>query len=152
MKVLIIGATGLIGRRLSHKLLERGHELFIFTRDISRAKSLLHADAHFVQWKSDEYIVMQEYAHKVDAVINLAGENLAAKRWTDTQKRKILASRVNIGKAISQALERSKEKPYLLIQASAVAYYGFSDNFTFIHDQYSICCFFCTGNIMGDND
>ena len=131
MRILLIGATGFIGRHLFDKLLERGHQLYVFTRNEKRARSILHGDAQFVQWKSNEHIVMQEYAHKVDAVVNLGGENLAARRWNADQKRKILSSRVSIGKAISFALNRSHDKPYLLIQGSAIGYYGFHPNYTF---------------------
>jgi len=131
MRILMIGATGFIGKPLFHKLVERGHEIYVFTRNAAQAREKLSDRARFIQWRSEELIVLQEYAHKVDAVINLAGENLAAKRWTGDQKRKILASRVNIGRAISFALDKSKDKPYLLIQGSAIGFYGFSRDYTF---------------------
>jgi uncharacterized protein (TIGR01777 family) len=127
----MIGATGFIGKPLFDKLIERGHELYVFTRNEAKARQKLSDQARFIQWRSNEYIVLQEYAHKVDAVINLAGENLAAKRWTGDQKRNILASRVNIGKAISFALDKSKDKPYLLIQGSAIGFYGYSQSYTY---------------------
>ena len=131
MKILMIGATGFIGKPLFHKLLQHGHQVYVFTRNEAKARQRLSDRARFIQWRSNEYIVLQEYAHKVDAVINLAGENLAAKRWTGDQKRKILASRVNIGKAVSLALDRSKDKPYLLIQGSAIGFYGYSQSYTY---------------------
>ena len=131
MRILLIGATGFIGRHLYDKLLEHGHQLYVFTRNEKRARQVLKGDAKIVQWKSNEHIVMQEYAHKVDAVVNLGGENLAAKPWRGEQKRKILSSRVSIGKAISFALDRSQDKPYLLIQGSAIGYYGFHPSYTF---------------------
>jgi len=131
MRILLIGATGFIGRHLFDKLMEHGHQLYVFTRNEQKARGILRGDAHFVQWKSNEHIVMQEYAHKVDAVVNLGGENLAAKRWSGDQKRKILSSRVSIGKAISFALDRSHDKPYLLIQGSGIGYYGYHLHYTF---------------------
>jgi len=131
MRILLIGATGFIGRHLFDKLQERGHQLYVFTRNEPRARKILKGEATFVQWRSNEHIVMQEYAHKVDAVINLGGENIAARRWKGEQKRKILSSRVNTGKAISFALNKSHDKPYLLIQASAIGYYGFHSTYTF---------------------
>ncbi|MBS3807640.1 MAG: TIGR01777 family oxidoreductase [Bacteroidales bacterium] len=131
MRILLIGATGFIGRHLYDKLVERGHQLYVFTRNEKRAREILKGDAQIVQWRSNEHIVLQEYAHKVDAVVNLGGENLAAKPWRSEQKRKILSSRVNIGKAISFALNRSHDKPYLLIQGSAIGYYGFHPSYTF---------------------
>ena len=127
----MIGATGFIGRPLFYQLLERGHEIYVFTRNEANARQKLGDGARFIQWRSDEYIVLQEYAHKVDAVINLAGEDLAGKGWTGDQNRKILASRVNIGRAISFALDKSHDKPYLLIQGSAIGFYGYSQSYTY---------------------
>ncbi|MGM0530333.1 MAG: NAD-dependent epimerase/dehydratase family protein, partial [Bacteroidota bacterium] len=101
MKILVIGATGFIGKPLVEKLLERNHEIYVFTRDDKNARQFFGDRVFIQQWKTDEYILLQEYAHKVDVVINLAGENLSSKRWSDHQKKKILSSRVNIGKALS---------------------------------------------------
>ena len=131
MKVLVIGATGFIGKPLVNRLLERNHEVYIFTREDKKARRLFGDRVFIQQWKTDEYILLQEYVHKVHVVINLAGENLGVKRWKGDQKRKILSSRVNIGKALSFALKQSKNKPYLLIQGSAIGYYGFSEDQVF---------------------
>ncbi len=135
MRVLVLGATGLIGRHLVEELLEKGHLVTVFTRKDYNARKLFGNRVFIQQWKTDDYIILQEYAHKVDVVINLAGENLAGGKWTGDQKRKILASRVNIGKALSFALKQSLDKPYLLIQASAVGYYGFSEEEVFTEDS-----------------
>ena len=131
MRVLLIGATGFIGKPLVEKLVARNHEVYVFTRNDKKTRSLFGDKVHIQQWKADDYIILQEYAHKVDVVINLAGENLSSKRWTGDQKRKILSSRVNIGKALSFALKQSEDKPYLLIQASAIGYYGYSEEKVF---------------------
>ena len=127
MRVLVIGATGFIGRNLVTRLVEKGNTVTVFTRSYRRAKSIFGEKVNIQQWKTDEYILLQEVAHKVDVVVNLAGENLAARRWSGDQKRKILSSRVNVGKALSFALKQSWDKPYLLIQASASGFYGFSE-------------------------
>jgi hypothetical protein len=131
MKILVIGATGFIGKPLVEKLLARNHEVYVFTRNDKKARTMFGNKVHIQQWKTDEYIILQEYAHKVDVVINLAGENLSSKRWTGDQKRKILSSRVNVGKALSYALKQSEDKPYLLIQGSAIGYYGYSEDKVF---------------------
>ncbi len=137
MKVLIIGATGFIGQHLFYRLQQRGHQVYVFTRNERRARQILQGAEKVVQWQSNEYVVMQEYAHKVDAVINLGGENLTSSRWKPEQKRRILSSRVSIGKAISFALERSHDKPHLLIQGSAIGFYGFSQDYTFWEGMHS---------------
>lgn len=132
MKVLVIGGTGFIGKYLVEKLLNRGHEVTIFSRNEKKVRHLFGSRVFVQQWKSSEYILLQEHAHKVHAVINLAGESIAARKWTDHQKRKILSSRVNIGKSLSYAIQQSQDKPYILLQASAIGFYGFSetDEFT----------------------
>ena len=117
MKVLVIGGTGFIGKYLVEKLLNRGHEVTIFSRNEKKVRHLFGSRVFVQQWKSSEYILLQEHAHKVHAVINLAGESIAARKWTDHQKRKILSSRVNIGKSLSYAIQQSQDKPYILLQA-----------------------------------
>ena len=134
MKVLVIGGTGFIGRYLVEKLLNRGHEVTIFSRNEKKVRTLFGNQVFIQQWKPSEYILLQEHAHKVHSVINLAGENIAAKRWTDYQKRKILSSRVNIGKSLSYAIQQSQDKPYILLQASAIGFYGFSETEDFTED------------------
>ncbi len=61
-----------------------------------------------------------------DAIINLAGENIGSGRWTDEHKRRILESRLNVGRALVQAVEVATHKPRVIIQASGVGYYGSS--------------------------
>jgi len=134
MKVLVIGGTGFIGAHLVERLLEREHEVTIFTRNEKKARTRFGNRVHAIQWKTDEFVLLQEYAHKVHAVINLAGENIAGKKWTAYQKRKILSSRVNIGKSLSHAIQKSQDKPYLLLQASAIGFYGFSESEEFTED------------------
>ena len=72
-----------------------------------------------------------------DVVVNLAGENISAGRWTKKQKDKIIASRVNAGQALTRAIEQAKHKPAVLIQASGVGAYGISNEKIFIEsDDY----------------
>jgi uncharacterized protein (TIGR01777 family) len=135
MRVLVIGATGLIGRKLVDCLVEEGHVVTVFTRKYRKAKKFFGETVNIQQWRTDEYHLLQEVAHKVDIVVNLAGENLASKKWVGDQKRKIISSRVNIGKALSFTLKQSWDKPYLLVQASATGYYGFSETKEFTEDS-----------------
>jgi uncharacterized protein (TIGR01777 family) len=135
MKILVLGGTGSIGTQLIEKLLKRDNEVYVFTRNEKKARRLFGDKVFVQQWRTDDYIILQEYAHKVEVVINLAGENIGKKRWKGDQKRKILSSRVNIGKALSFALKQSQDKPYLLIQSSAVSYYGFSEDKEFTEDS-----------------
>jgi uncharacterized protein (TIGR01777 family) len=118
MKVVVTGGTGLIGAALVDNLIAAGHDVTVLTRIASSATPVL------VRWdaKSDG-----DWMSKVDgsdAVINLAGESLGAKRWTPGQKERILSSRVDATRAIVRAIAVARRKPSVLVSASAVGYYG----------------------------
>jgi hypothetical protein len=69
---------------------------------------------------------------EADAIFNLAGENLGAHLWTPKHKAKVLSSRANAGQAVMQALKEAKRRPRVLVQASAIGYYGASDERTLV--------------------
>ena len=89
MKVLITGGSGLVGKRVVEELFKEGHEVYLVTRNIERTKQKLYLPVHFVQGdlsKKPLSLDNQDF----DAVINLAGENIGEKRWSTSQKAKIL--------------------------------------------------------------
>jgi uncharacterized protein len=127
MKVAITGATGFVGSRLVEKLLARGDEVVAFTRQatasLGAAKIVTYSPLESGDWQ-------QEIAG-CDAVVNLAGEPIAEKRWTTEQKKNILESRT-IGTAkIVEAIHQADPKPQVLINASAIGYYGTSETAKF---------------------
>ena len=135
MNILISGGSGLIGRALTTELLKKGHEVSILTRDPQNPKDLPEK-ARLVQWDAVSTQGWAELVEETDAVINLAGENLAGegffpKRWTPERKGKILSSRLNAGKALTEAIRQAKNKPAVFIQSSAIGYYGASESKTF---------------------
>lgn len=122
MKIILTGGTGFIGTPLRQRLLEKGYEVLLLTRNpasIPSQKGLTVAawDGKTVR---DESVRLQG----VDAVINLAGEPIATKRWTQKQKEKILSSRIDATRAIVFAMAKSAKRPSVLINASAVGFYG----------------------------
>lgn len=124
MKIVVAGGTGLIGRALLRELEKREHKIVVLTRNIYAVKYLESDFVKLLKWDArtlDSWMKCFEWA---DAVINLVGEPLAEKRWTLEQKEKIAGSRVEATKAIVGAIEKAKEKPTVLINASAVGYYG----------------------------
>lgn len=133
MKIIITGGTGLIGRATADNLAEDGHEVIILSRGTGPAKTL----ASGIRVKKWDGHSTQGWGHLVegaDAIVNLAGENLSAGRWTAQRKRAILESRVNAGTAIVQATQQAVHKPGVLIQSSAVGYYGPSQTGLFGED------------------
>ncbi len=129
MRILITGGTGLIGRPLVHTLIHDGHEVIVLTRDPQRATTVLPAGARAHAWDARTAEGWGHLADGADAIINLAGESIAGtgkipSRWTPARRRRIHESRVYAGLAVVDAVEAAAVKPKVLIQASAVGYYG----------------------------
>ena len=123
MKVIIIGGTGLIGRALAEDLARDGHEVIILSRSSGPAKGF-QPGIRLARWDGHTADGWGPLADGADAIVNLAGENLSAGRWTAEQKQAILNSRVGAGAAVVEAVLQARKKPRVLIQSSAVGYYG----------------------------
>ncbi len=130
MKVIITGGTGLIGKGLTQSLLKDGHEVVILTRDASKPVKGLSQAARLVQWDATSGEGWYEEADGADVIVNLAGATLSpqAGLWTDSRKKVIRESRVNAGQAVVDAVKRATRKPKLLVQSSAIGYYGVHDD------------------------
>jgi uncharacterized protein (TIGR01777 family) len=122
MKILISGATGLIGRRLCNRLISEGHRISTLTRHPDKAADLPQVEPF--RWDPEKAIPPIESMAGVDAVVHLAGEPIAAKRWTEVQKRKIRNSRVVGTRNLIEGLHRAGNKPGVLVSGSAVGFYG----------------------------
>lgn len=121
MKIMIAGGTGFIGGELVAQLRKKDHEVFLLSRSERK-----NADPkiHYLSWDGKSMGSWSEEMKAMDAVINLAGESIAEKRWSRAQKDKIIQSRVLATRAIVEAISKSDPKPKVLINASAVGYYG----------------------------
>jgi len=122
MKIIITGGTGLIGTALSQSLQKKGHQITI----VSRNPQQLLPGVRIISWDLNPLINELENS---DAVVNLAGASLAGKnplnmRWTKVRKAEIINSRVKAGNHLSTALEQATHLPEILIQTSAIGYYG----------------------------
>ena len=129
MQVFLTGGTGLIGRKIAQRLLDRGDEPVILSRnsDASRRDRSMRA-FRFVQGDPTSPGAWQEMIDGSDAVINLAGHNLFANRWSATVKHKIRDSRVFATENVVKAIAAATRKPKVLVQASAIGYYGTHDD------------------------
>ncbi len=125
MKILITGATGLIGRALVRHLLAAGHELTAVSRDVTRARRLLPARCACTQWPPAGQ-VDPGLVGGADALVHLAGEGIADKRWSAVRKHAIRDSRVETTSALVRAIAAlpESERPHLFVSASAIGYYG----------------------------
>ena len=119
MNIVITGGTGLIGRHLIPRLLELGHQITVVTRNPQKASSVLGPRVTLWQGLAD-----QSNLNGVDAVINLAGEPIADKRWTHEQKERLCQSRWNITQKLVDLINASDTPPSVLISGSATGYYG----------------------------
>ena len=123
MKVLITGGTGLLGNALAMDFVKDGHDVIVLSRYPERMP-VTPPGIRLVKWDARTADGWGQYVDGADAIVNLVGENLSAGRWTTKRKRRILESRVNGGRAVLQAIGAAEAKPKVLIQASAVGYYG----------------------------
>ncbi len=127
MRVIITGGTGLIGRALAASLAGDGHEVIVLSRNPGRAKGL-PPGVRAIGWDGASAQGWGQWVDGAAAIVNLAGENLAEGRWTPERRRRIQGSRQRAGHAVMQALEAAAARPAVLIQASAVGYYGPHDD------------------------
>jgi uncharacterized protein (TIGR01777 family) len=116
MRVAIAGASGLIGSALRTFLLGRGDSVVRLVRRRAAAEDE-------AEWHPEEAVVDSSRLKRVDAVLNLAGENIA-QRWTEAAKKRILESRVVTTKVLAEAMIRMHQRPAVFASASAIGYYG----------------------------
>ncbi|MGO2128539.1 MAG: TIGR01777 family oxidoreductase [Pseudoalteromonas prydzensis] len=121
MHIFITGATGLIGSHLCPLLLA-SHQLTVLSRDPAKATLLLGSAITAID--SLDKIDF----NTVDCVINLAGEAIINKRWSDKQKQRLLDSRIQLTQQISTAIQHSQTPPHTFISGSAIGFYGRQDN------------------------
>ena len=123
-KIIVTGATGLIGIELCNALVSRGDEVTIFSRNVESAKKILGDRFNYVKWDFKNPSEWQRSLLDNDAVIHLAGANLFAKRWTENYKKEILESRYISTKNLIAGLKNSKSKVKIFICSSGVGFYG----------------------------
>jgi hypothetical protein len=127
MQVIITGGTGLIGRELVKELTENGHRAVVLSRHPEGKEPL--EGATMVKWDAESAEGWLKWVEESEGIVNLAGENIAGSglipdRWTSTKKNRILTSRLKAGRAVVEAIESADDKPRVLIQSSAIGYYG----------------------------
>lgn len=135
MKVAVSGATGFVGTHLVEKLQAEGHQVLVLSRDAAKGKRVFPSSA-FPNVEVLEYTPVasgswQEAIAGCDGVVNLTGEPIADGRWTESRKKKILESRQLGTRKIVEAIAQANPKPSVLVNASAVGYYGTSETATF---------------------
>jgi len=130
MKVAITGATGFVGSRLVERLQEQGHQPLILTRNQASALKTF-PNLEIVGYTPRESGSWQKEIAGCEAVVNLAGAPIAESRWSAEYKQEILKSRQLGTQKIVEAIAIANPQPTVLINASAIGYYGTSETATF---------------------
>ncbi|APF18611.1 protein of unknown function DUF1731 [Caldithrix abyssi DSM 13497] len=124
MKIIITGATGFIGRYLVLFFSERKFPVVALSRNPQKAKNIFPPHVTCLPWKNMDAASWLDELDGPAAVINLIGENIAGALWTRSYKQKLRDSRLNSVETIVQAFQQAPGRDHILIQASAVGYYG----------------------------
>lgn len=140
--ILITGGTGLVGRFLSKKLIDKGYSVVILGR-----KNQQVAEAVNNTWDIGKYEIEKEVIERIDYIIHLAGANISGSRWTTRRKKLINDSRVKTAQMIFEKLKENKNHVKAFISASAIGYYGaistekyFSENDPPANDFLGVTC------------
>ena len=122
MNILITGASGFIGRQLVERLAPH-HQLTLLTRSVQQTQRILGNQYHYLE----SLDALSDLNH-IDAIVNLAGEPIVAKRWSKNQKQRICDSRWDITARLTQLIQQSSNPPKIMVSGSAVGYYGRHDD------------------------
>lgn len=117
MRVLITGASGLVGTELQKSFAEKGYDMLLASRSEPK-------DEQHIQWTVEEGFTNAEKLEGLDAVVHLAGENVSGLRWTEEKKKAIRDSRVLGTRNVVDAISKLKDRPKVFVSSSAIGFYG----------------------------
>jgi len=123
-RVVVTGATGLIGKALVAALVARGDAAVVLSRRPDEARTLVPGAAAYLPWRPDDLAALADALDGADAVVNLGAVSLFARRWSSAFKREIRESRVQGTRSIVAAMGRASRPPGVLVNAAAVGIYG----------------------------
>ncbi|BAY32703.1 hypothetical protein NIES2107_45930 [Nostoc carneum NIES-2107] len=135
MKIAIAGASGFVGSRLVERLHQEGNSVLVLTRNTTFARKVFPSQAfpnvEIIAYTPTVSGSWQDAIAGCDAVVNLAGEPIAEERWTTEHKQEILNSRQLGTQKIVEAIAKANPKPQVLVNTSAIGFYGTSETATF---------------------
>ncbi|MBI3313969.1 MAG: TIGR01777 family protein [Candidatus Omnitrophica bacterium] len=122
MKIVVSGGTGFVGHALVQELSQKGHQIILLSRKPSNHPS--QPSVISLVWDAKTLGTWADQINGADAVINLSGEPLVQKRWSKKQKEILVSSRIDSTRVLVDAIRKASQRPRLLMNASAVGYYG----------------------------
>jgi uncharacterized protein (TIGR01777 family) len=132
-KILITGASGLVGSQLTEMLLQKGYQVVHVGR--TKRAGIPHKTGASFVWDVNRQEFDTEAVNGVDVIINLAGAGVADKRWTDSRKSELLESRTKSLALLYKTLSTTNHQVTAVISASAIGYYGFMGDEVFTEDS-----------------
>ena len=120
--ILITGGTGMIGTAVTGELVQKGHQVIILSRSKNQGSNQKNISYAF--WNPSAGAIDENAIKKADAIIHLAGANVAGGRWTESRKKEIVDSRVKSGALLIKALTQVPNHVQVVVSASAIGYYG----------------------------
>ena len=127
MNILMSGASGFVGKHVLGLLLEKGHKVYALSRNAQKNQNL-QPEVNWIQWDDTHHVAPLKEIQSLDGVINLVGESLDAKRWSNTQKKEIFNSRIDGTQTILKMLKNDGLAPRAFVSTSAVGIYGHDAN------------------------
>lgn len=126
MKVLVTGATGLVGRHLLRRLIEGGHEVVALTRNLDDASVTLPVRCLIHEWFPDSGQIDEHALDGVDGVIHLAGESVGEGKWNQERRQALLRSRIDSTRTLVGAIaaRAPEDRPWVMVSASGIGVYG----------------------------
>ncbi len=126
MKIVISGATGFIGQALVKALRARGDQVVALARSVEKAQQTLGPEVEIAGWQPGQPGDWMAAFNGADGVVNLAGAPVAdpLKPWTEQEQALIRSSRVDSTRSVVEAIRQAEPRPRVLVNASAVGYYG----------------------------
>ncbi|BAZ86130.1 thylakoid membrane protein ThyD [Dolichospermum compactum] len=141
MKIAISGATGFVGSRLVERLHTEGHRILVLTRNPTFAQKVFPSpvfpNLEIIAYTPTVSGTWQDAIPGCDGVVNLAGEPIAEGRWTPERKQEILNTRKLGTQKIVEAIAKANPRPSVLVNTSAIGYYGTSETASFNEDSAS---------------
>ncbi len=127
-RVVVTGATGLIGREVCATLIAKGYEVVVFSRDPQGARAKVPGAAEYVAWTPSESGPWAAALDGAHGVISLAGASIAGQRWTPEHKRAIRDTRVLGTRGLVKAMAAAQQQPEVFVSGSAIGFYGPRDD------------------------